>query len=109
MNKDAHFFTDDKGIVWAYEGPPLAVDQVPPPWRIRPVCIPTPDFASVVGASMLLYRTVAATETAMTTFIATLEEVGADQLVNAFQEIAANLNLAQRAAEEGMTKLFPPK
>ena len=107
MVSEANFFTDDKGIVWAYHGPPIEPGHEPSRDNITPVCIPHPDYAGVVGAAMLLYRVAQSTETAMSTFIDTLEEVGADQLVQAFQEIAANLKLAQRAAEEGMNKLFP--
>jgi len=105
--KASNFYTDEWGVVWAYEGPELAPGVIPDRSHIRPVCFPHSDFTNLIGASLLLYRVNEATEAALSTFIELLEQHGGDDGVNAFLEIAANLKLARRAADEGISKLFP--
>lgn len=104
--EDASFFQDEWGLVWALTGALPPEGQPPRKDQIRPIALPDREFSNLISASLILYKIAGETRDALATWIEHLEAHGAEDAVNAFQEIAANLNTACRAAEVGTAKIF---
>lgn len=102
----ASLFQDEWGLVWALTGELPPEGQPPRKDQIRPITLPDPEFANLFSASLILYKIAGETRAALETWIEHLEAHGADDAVSAFQQIAANLNTACRAAEVGTRKIF---
>ena len=104
--EDASFFQDEWGIVWAITGALPPEGQPPSRDQIRPVALGDTEFGNLISASLILYKIAGETRDAISIWIEHLERAGADDAVNAFQDIAANLNTACKAAELGTRKIF---
>lgn len=102
----ASLFQDEWGIVWALTGELPPEGQPPRRDQIRPIACPDPEFSNLFSAALLLYKIVGETRDALTIWIEHLERHGADDAVDAFQTIAANLNTASKVAEQGTRKIF---
>lgn len=104
--EDAFFFQDEWGIVWAITGALPPEGQPPNRDQLRPVTIGDPEFGNLMSAALILYKIAGETRDALAIWIEHLERAGGDEAVNAFQDIAANLNTACKAAEVGTRKIF---
>lgn len=103
------FFQDEWSIVWALSGELPPEGQPPRKDQIRPIALPDPEFANLFSASLILYKIAGETRDALSIWIEALEKNGGEEAVNAFQDIAGNLNTACRAAEQGLAKVFADK
>lgn len=112
MAYDLTLFEGGHGILWAFKGaiptdPVQAVQALADPANLIYAGNPDPQLIKLLAASALMYKLSAQTAVLMESLVLVLEERGADDMVGSVQNVASNLKMACRLAEEGSAKLFP--
>lgn len=92
MYDNLTFAQDRSGILWA-----IRVGKDP-----KPILAPGHEFHNLFAASALMYRVMKDSEATLEAIIRRSEAIGDDEGAAFLQNVASNLNLACRAAEEGL-------
>jgi hypothetical protein len=112
MAYDLTLFEGGHGILWAFKGtmptdPVAAMQAVADPSNLIYAGNPDPSVIKLLAASGLMYKLLAQTSDMLESLVLVLEQRGADDMVESVQNVASNLKLACRLADEGSAKVFP--